>query len=146
MATAEYRAVRVERVALAASDAAGGVFAWQNLHENPVIVQRVDVYAMVVAEALLQWLPRRDHIDKVELDSIEFSSGRAELAGAENTIGEAQITFTVHVPLMVSTVAPFDPALAAGSPGGPPSTPAAPPVPWPTLGAGDVDATFDRLP
>ena len=109
-------------------------------------MQRRSVYAMVVAEALLQWLPRRDHIDKVELDSIEFSSGRAELAGAENTIGEAQITFTVHVPLMVSTVAPFDPALAAGSPGGPPSTPAAPPVPWPTLGAGDVDATFDRLP
>jgi hypothetical protein len=26
------------------------------------------------------------------------------------------------------------------------STPATPPVPWPTLGDGDVDATFDRLP
>lgn len=41
MATAEYRQVYVERVALAASDAAGGVFAWQNPHENPVIVTRV---------------------------------------------------------------------------------------------------------
>jgi hypothetical protein len=51
MATAEYRAVRVERVALAASDAAGGVFAWQNLHENPVIVQRVDVYVTAAASA-----------------------------------------------------------------------------------------------
>lgn len=51
MATAEYRAVRVERVALAASDAAGGVFAWQNPHENPVIIQRVDLYVTTVATA-----------------------------------------------------------------------------------------------
>lgn len=41
MATVEYRREYVERVALAASDAAGGVFAWQNPHENAVIVTRV---------------------------------------------------------------------------------------------------------
>ena len=41
MATVEYRRVFVEKVALAASDSAGGVFAWQNPHENAVIVTRV---------------------------------------------------------------------------------------------------------
>lgn len=48
---AEYRRVFVERVALVASDAAGGVFAWQNPHENSIIVQQVDVHVTTVATA-----------------------------------------------------------------------------------------------
>lgn len=105
-------------------------------------LQRRSVYSMVVAEALLQWMPRRDHIDAVTLDSIEYSSGRAELAGTENTIGEAQINFTVHVPLMLSVVAPFDPALTPGAPGGPPSTPYAVPAPLPVP---DPSSTVTRF-
>ncbi len=105
-------------------------------------LQRRSVYSMVVAEALLQWMPRRDLIDAVTLDSIEYSSGRAELAGTENTIGEAQINFTVHVPLMLSVVAPFDPELTPGSPGGPPAAPYTAPVPWPVP---DPSVTVERF-
>lgn len=41
MPTAEYRDTYIEKVPLVASDTAGGVFAWQNRHEQPVIVTRV---------------------------------------------------------------------------------------------------------
>lgn len=51
MATAEFRQVYVERVALTASDAAGGVFAWQNPHENPVILKGVTVHVTTAATA-----------------------------------------------------------------------------------------------
>jgi hypothetical protein len=51
MATAEYRRVFVERVALTASDSAGGVFAWANPHENTVLIERVVVHVTTVATA-----------------------------------------------------------------------------------------------
>jgi hypothetical protein len=51
MATAEYRRVFVERVALTASDSAGGVFAWANPHENTVLIKRVVVHVTTVATA-----------------------------------------------------------------------------------------------
>lgn len=51
MATPEYRGQYLERVALGALDAAGGVLAWQNPHENSIIIDRIILDVTTVATA-----------------------------------------------------------------------------------------------
>lgn len=108
-------------------------------------LQRRSVYAMAVAEIVLQWLPRHGAIDAVTLEDIDFSSGRAEIAGQENAIGEAQLTFEIHVPQLLSVVPPFNPDLPAGTPGGPPASDYVAPVPWPTANPVGIDVTRDAF-
>ena len=52
MATVEYRRVFVEKVALAGgTDTGGGVGAWQNPHENAVIVKGITIDLTTAASA-----------------------------------------------------------------------------------------------
>lgn len=105
---------------------------------------RQSVYSMVVTEILEEWLPRRGAgIDAVELLDIDYTSGNAELDGHQNTVAEAQLLFTCHVPTMLSVLAPFDPELGAGTVGGPPVDDYTPPVEWPLAAPEAPDVTRD---
>jgi len=107
------------------------------------VIRRRDWYAMVVAECLIQRVPRQGSpIDTVELADVDLVAAGEE--GTQETVGQARMLLDVAVreSLDPHGLPAADTPLEPGTPGGAPLTPYEPPVLWPV--ADPVHASTEK--
>lgn len=96
------------------------------------VLKRRDWYTMLVAECLLQRLPRiAAPVDVLELADVQLVNGADE--GRQSVVAEGRLLFDVTVRQSLEPRAPYDVTLPPGSPGGPPEDPYDPPVALPAV-------------